>query len=212
MQQRNDYPSEYRSRKSKQKSGYPIEHLENKRQVLKNGARLLALVGALTALFFFGALYDEGLLGFAALSGACGIFLLWSYFVTAIARVRVALYFEAEVPGDWVWSEFLARNCVYLDELATESSRLSSFGFADDMAGETVVWHTPERGLETVEQLLQKLRDRPEIMSESAAIIVDLEKMRARLQQACETGTHFCLIFHYDVVSSPEIEQRQGSF
>ena len=211
MQQRNEYPTEYRS-KRKPKSGYPPEHLDDKRQSLKTIAQLVAFVGAITALFYVGGLYDIGLLALAALSGAVGICLLWSGVVTAVAKPLLALYFEAEVPGDWVWSKVLARNCTNLDALATESSRLSSFGFADDMAGETVVWHYPQRGLETVEQLLQTLRDQPDALKETNAIIADLEKMRARLQQACETDTRFCLILHYDVVNSMEIEQRKGSF
>ena len=212
MKQRYDYPTEYRSRQQKWKNGYPPEHLNDKRQGLKTLAQLLAFVSAITALFAVGGLYDIGLLALAALSSAVGICLLWSGFVTALAKPLLALYFEEKVPGDWVWSKVLARNCVYLDELATESSRLSSFGFADDLAGETVVWHTPERGLETIEQLLQLLRANPARLRENSAIIADLEKMQIRLQQACKTGTRFCLILHYDVINSMEIDQRKGSF
>ncbi len=199
-------------RRRRKRSGYPLEHLNDKRESLKTLAQLFAFVGAITTLFYIGGLYDIGFMALAALSGAVGICLLWSFVVTAFAKPLLALYFENEVSGDWVWSKVLARRCTDLDALASETSRLSSFGFADDMNGETVIWHTPERGIETVEQLLQKLRNEPQLLQESAVIIADLENMRARLHKACETGTRFSLIFHYAVVSGAEIDQRKGHF
>ena len=194
------------------RSGYPTEYLQRTRNDARNTIIVVAIAGVIAALLIYWAIYHEVPLLLASRAGAIWLFIAWIGYCSAAAKPLLALYFEDEVPGDWVWSKALARNCTNLDALATESSTLSSFGFADDMAGETVVWHYPQRGLETVEQLLQTLRDQPDALKETNAIIVDLEKMRQRLQQACESDTRFCLIMHYDVVNSMEIEQRKGHF
>ena len=199
-------------RKHRNRSGYPAEYLCDARRALRNTAMVIAIAGALAALLIYWAICSDVPLSLAARAGAVWLFVAWVGCCSALDKPLLALYFENEVPGESAWSKVLARNCTHLDALASEVSTLSSFGFSDDLSGETVVWHYPQRGLETVAQLLQRLRAEPEILPDSAAICADLEKMRARLQQACETDTRFCLILHCNSVNGQEIEMRRGHF
>lgn len=126
---------------------------------------------------------------------------------------ELALYFEEKVPGRSVFlvEDFLARNCTYLDEMVadTEITPLSAFGFADDFQNETVVWHSPEKGLKTVSELLQRLRKNSKVIEEADAAISDLEKMESRLEDACKSKIRFCFIFHYDAINGMEVDSKE---
>ena len=113
-----------------------------------------------------------------------------------------------------VWSEAVARNCVTLDEICIELGvpTLSSFGFTDDWSGKTMVWHDPQKGLETIEILAKRLRENSGLVAQSPEILADLQRMSARLQVARATRVRFCLILHGDGWNGMEIEQRCGYF
>jgi hypothetical protein len=127
----------------------------------------------------------------------------------------VALYFEKKVPGKSVWSPVLARNCGYLDEICAQlgSAGFSSFGFADDFPkGEQVTWHPPSGGLRVVSLLLAHLREHPNLLEESAEVILDLERMEFRLLEAEQADSSFCFILHDSGINGMEVEQRRGFF
>jgi len=195
--------------------GYPPHYRESVRRWWIGGARVLAVLGALTSALVYFAVCGSVPVRLAAVAG--GIFLYAALVVIAegLSPVSVVLYFEREVPGGWYTdSKAIARNCVTLDEIAARAgvSTLSAFGFADDMAGKPLAWHAPEMGLLTVSRLSEKLSENPGLAPEAKTLLADLEKMRARLWEAREQGTRFCLLLHGNAINSMEVEQRKGQF
>lgn len=179
------------------------------------GYGLFIFIAGLVACFFaYWAIYLNGDIAFAASVGAVFLFLLWVGYGIIVSRVRIALYFENKVTGEAIWSEPLARNCAYLDAIASDAglTPLSAFGFADEYLGEDVVWHDPEQGLKTVSGLRQKLQSNPQILDDSSVVIPDLAAVETRLREACKSATRFCFIFHYDAINGMEVEQRKGYF
>jgi len=194
--------------------GYPPEYLRHWRARWRGAALVILLSAVIAAWFGYRAIFGNGEIQFAGVAVAALFFLLWAQYASLTSRVRIALYFEAKVPGDAVWSEVLARHCTHLDKLAEATGHmpLSAFGFADDFHGENVVWHDPGQGMDTVSVLIQQLRDDQQRIEEASAALADLEKMRDRLRTACGGGTRFCFIFHLDGINGMEIEQRSGCF
>jgi len=196
------------------RSGYPTYYRKRFQHHLFWMIITLLVTSGIAGILAYSAIYMEGNILLA--SGAIALFLLfvcWFCYET-ITPIKMALYFEEPVPGPWVWSEVLARHCVYLDPIVAKTGAypLSFFGFNDDFRNESLVWHAPEKGLETVSKLLQKLRNEPDLVDETETIIADLEKLEIRLRKACENTTQFCFIFHGDGINGMEIEQRRGYF
>ena len=194
-------------------SGYPCAYWKSLRRFLVGFGLFAFVIFALASFFAYNAIYSDAPLAIAAGLGGISLFLLF-VFVSAIrSKPKLALYFEAKVPGDWLWSAPLARNCVFLDELCDSVgvAALSSFGFGDDWSGKKMIWHAPEKGLQTVSALIHQLRARPE-WEEVGAITTDLEKMNCRLQTAENRGVRFCFILHEDGINAMEVEQRCGKF
>ncbi len=119
---------------NKNKGGYPAEYLRHKRRKLIGFATVISIAGGIAGVFGYRAIYLNGDIQFAGIAGAIFLFLLWVGYDVVVSRVRMALYFEEKVLGGWVWSEVLARNYTYLDEMIanTEVTPLTGFGFADD--------------------------------------------------------------------------------
>lgn len=195
--------------------GYPLRYRESVRRWWIGGARVVAVLGAAASALVYLAVCGSMPVRLAAVAGAIFLYALLVVIAEGLSHVSVVLYFEREVPGGWYTdSAAIARNCVYLDEIAARAgvSTLSAFGFADDMGGETVTWHAPELGLLTISRLSEKLRENPGFEPEAGNILADLDKMRARLEEARKQGTRFCLILHGNAINSMEVEQRKGRF
>ncbi len=90
---------------------------------------------------------------------------------------------------------------------------ISSFGFADDLAGEVVVvWHDPGEGLDTVTALLGALEGDPGRVADPSAVAEDLRRIGDGLREAAGQGIRFCfLVRHGDATNAAEWERRQGS-
>ena len=125
-------------------------------------------------------------------------------------------YFERKV-GDietFGRGRALLRQHRALDDLARRLgvAPLSDFGFADDLDGETLVWHDPADGLVTVNALLLALSEGGCDIRQKASIIADLRKVADALGKACEKGIRFCLLYRPgDGTSAQEWEVRKGT-
>lgn len=196
-------------------SGYPARYREDLRRGRADSARVLVLLGGVALGLACLSLHADGVAVLAAISGAVFLYALFVVVASALSEVAIVLYFEREVPGEWFTdSDALARNCGTLDAIAGAAgvSALSTFGFADDLSGETLTWHAPEQGLLTLSRLSEKIRESPDLVREAKTILADLEKMNARLREARNQGTRFCLVLHGHAVNGQEIEMRKGRF
>ncbi len=116
----------------------------------------------------------------------------------------------------------VARDCEKLDRLADRigTRRLSSFGFNDDIRGETLTWHPANVGLESVTDLLEHLGQLPatghsEVTqgSDLADVTADLRRFESALRRAAERDLKFCLVLLADTgTSGQEHDIREGSF
>ena len=141
--------------------------------------------------------------------------------LTDARAVCILPYFKKGVHPDlargdtFVHGKALARNSVYLDALAQQYSLqpLSSFGFADDLHGETPVWHEAHCGLKTVSGLLKVLEEQPYLLEDAHAIMDDLGRIEGSLYQAHEYNTPFCLLLRIgNSASGHEMDVRAGYF
>lgn len=147
---------------------------------------------------------------------AWALFGTWTAVVDALFFGTICPYFEREV-GDidtFARGRHLARWLGELDDLAARLgvTPFSRYGFADDLRGETLVWHDPAEGLAVVESLLAGLdqsdvpeRDRPRLAA-------DLRRVAHALSKARDKGIRFCLMHRPDnVTSGQEWEVRKGT-
>lgn len=120
------------------------------------------------------------------------------------------------VQGDtFLRGQTVARCCTYLDVLAQQNGLkpLSSFGFADDLGQETVIWHDAAQGLATVSGLLSILRQTPFLGQDTQAVVEDLTAWQENLASASQLQVPFCLLLrHGNTASGHEMDVRQGYF
>jgi hypothetical protein len=129
----------------------------------------------------------------------------WMTFVVTVMLLDILFfssvcpYFESPV-GDietFGHGRALARRHCELDALACRHgvAPLSSFGFADDLEGETLVWHDPADGLATVEALLGALSGPGCEIPRREPIVADLKRVADALAKAHAKGIRFCLMY-----------------
>ena len=207
--------------------GYPPRHWDHVRRMRALRASLLraTLATGGVALFLgWGYVRDwpPALLFVPApLAALIFLFFLWQFCVTGDERheVRILPYFQKghvlDSVSTFLDGEALARNCVFLDDLARREGLepLSDFGFADDLAGETPIWHDAGLGLATVVGLRAGLERDPAVLGETSAVIADLAPVEANLREAARQGIPFCfLLRHGSIASGHEMEVRKGFF
>lgn len=127
-------------------------------------------------------------------------------------RARIVPYFESRIGRHDAFRHgaVVARRCASLDELclARGVRPISSFGFADDIRGERVVWYDASEGLLTIRELVAAVH-------EEILLGEDLRAMEQALLRASEEDIRFCFILrngmdHY--ISPMEMDRRVGSF
>lgn len=130
--------------------------------------------------------------------------------------VRILPYFhkgEVRVETDtFVMGHALARYFEILETLAVREGcePLSTFGFADDLNGETLIWHDAARGLKTVATLLSRCEAEIEPL---IGVERDLEHLKSALEDAARKNVSFCLLLrHGNVWGVGEMNIRQGHF
>jgi hypothetical protein len=188
-------------------------------QTTRNIRRGTVIIGLLAALFIGRSVFGNGSL----LPGAIAMAILSLFSIAAAYsmydvrhHVQVIPYFERTV-GDidtFLAGHALARSVTQLDEFARDNQLqpLSSFGFNDDLCGESLNWHLAEEGLKTVNGLLQLLPTRSELLRNHETLADDLEKLRHALERAKDQQIRFCLLLrHGNGTSGQEWSMRQGT-
>lgn len=131
-------------------------------------------------------------------------------------RASVFPYFERNV-GDidtFRKGRTLAERFAEVDSLAVTLSvtPLHTFGFNDDLDGETLEWHDAALGLASVTPLLKHLRQHPNLISDQEGVIEDLERIERALEKAREKRIRFSLLINVgDGYTSQEHLVRKGS-
>jgi hypothetical protein len=200
--------------------GYPARYRRQIPRVLLNAGCaslllvFLPLVGA-AAWFASGA----GLLLKVLFGGLLGSIATWcalAYFrPRSILQVRVLPYFEKHVGKihTFLAGRALACNWERIDDLARELgwNPLSDFGFADDLDGDSVIWHDAAQGYEAV----QAIRQRVELdwVTRDLDLLRDLDTLAHALSRAAEQRIRFSLIVSVGDGTSPmEMTRRAGTF
>lgn len=207
--------------------GYPPRHWDHVRRLRALRAsllRALVVVGGVALFLGWGYVWDRPpvfLFALAPLAALIFLLLLWQVSVTGDERREVCIlpYFQKghvlDSVSTFLDGKALARNCVFLDDLARREGleTLSDFGFADDLAGETPVWHDAGRGLVTVAGLRAALERDPSVLGETSAVLADLAPVEANLREASRQGIPFCfLLRHGSIASGHEMAVRKGFF
>jgi len=152
-----------------------------------------------------------GLIGFA-----CFTVRLFFEMRGKIEDAHVVPYFRQPLGGIDTFTRgyAVAKSCQELDEIAVVSgiTPLSAFGFNDDLNREELVWHAPERGLETIRVLLSRLRASSPGRPDEEQLIEELNAMAEALNKAAELAVPFCLFLRVVTgTCAQEWEVRQGS-
>lgn len=195
-------------------NGYPPAYWQGLRRGIARFLSFFFAVGGVFLWLAFNVVYSNAPIAVASWVGGFFFYLLLVLCISIVSKPKLALYFEVKVPGDWVWSAPLARNCAGLDVLCEQLAieKFSSFGFTDEQSGKAMVWHAPEAGLEITLALIHHLRANLTAIEETSAVLEDLQKMRNRLREAETKRVRFCFILHEGSINAMEIEQRRGSF
>ena len=204
--------------------GYPARFAGERRSTIRGtlgcaGPFFLASwVGFACSVYAFTE--SAGRTGLWGLFGLLGFSIFFSLILVFAFRVAsqtsIVPYFQNEV-GDihtFVRGHAVARSCQVLDDLALQLglTPISAFGFNDDMARETVVWHPPEQGLATFSGLLAALQDRPNAVPRQDRLIKELTAIVDALQKATGQNIPFSLLLRVgDGTSAMEWEQRKGT-
>lgn len=203
----------------KRKLDYPARHWEVVAGTWRNVFRILGVTGTIGLLATVVAVSFDGWLWPAAIVDAvflltaltCGVSLYDVY-----RHVCIIPYFSARV-GEletFLAGKSLARSFQKLERLATEIGvqPLSAYGFADDLCGETLVWHTAADGLVTTRHLQEAVATRSDEFADAAGILDDLQKLEHALKRASEKNIEFCLMLRHGAVTSGlEWDRRQGT-
>ena len=87
-----------------------------------------------------------------------------------------------------------------------------AFGFNDDLAGETLTWHSSADGLATFAGLREALEKRPDQFPNQRSLLQDLSAVEEALQMAANSQIGFCLLLRVGAsTSAQEWELRQGT-
>lgn len=203
-------------------SAYPPAYWDELKRSRRGSLWALAITGVPAALFAVLAIQPSakaGAIFLASCSGAVFAFVVLSAIFGGldVRQARLVPYFREEVEGPFTLThgEALARNCLRLDALAAARgcAPLSSFGFADDLAGERIYWYPAAEGVRTVSALLEEVQAWPEAVDVPSAVIGDLQILRERLEHAVSQEVEFSLLLrHGNTISGHEVDVRKGKF
>lgn len=179
------------------------------------GMLFLAGMMAFFAVFALMGAWHEPSWPWSLVKGGVGLAAAWGswHFLGSIFVCSIAPYFDREIGGlsTFGQGEAIAKHCRRLDDLAAGkgAAPLSAFGYADDLKGETVVWHEPGAGLATVSSLLETLSpDGPD-----RRLVEELAAVRDALRAAESKGAKFSFILRSgDGTNAMEHQLRKGSF
>ncbi len=205
-------------------SGYPDRHWRVVRRSLGWFAGVNAVLGGgaleltLFAIHGRGEGADRTVVAAAMVDAIYALYLwgsLW-HWNDVLRHAQVMPYFQRRVGeiDTFLGGRVLARHVVELDLAARGLglAPLSAFGWADDLEGDTLTWHDPAAGLETVQALLALLKGEQVARSDRDAIVADLEGIAHALSRAGAKGIWFSLLLrHSTATNGREWEARQGT-
>jgi hypothetical protein len=130
--------------------------------------------------------------------------------IRALVFPKIVPYFEKSLAESqpFAGGTALARQNQRLDELALAAgvTPLSSYGFNDDFAGQTVTWHEPALALATIRAIL------PKVSQDESRLRGDLELLTEWLNRAAARRIRFALLLRTThSVADAEKEKRLGS-
>lgn len=201
------------------KSGYPSLHDERFRRVKRYSIVVTGVTGCLFLVGVAGAVLGSIPPLVAAISGA--LFILFGFIgsigsIYATSRyVQIIPYFQRRLGGidTFLAGHTLVRYLNQLDGIAMNQNvqPISSFGFADDLLGEEVVWHDPKIGLQTIGRIQAALNQLDIPNTIKRALLSDLAKWRQALERAVAEQVLFCVLLrHGNSTSAHEWEVRKG--
>ena len=201
-------------------TGLPPQHFEAVRDARRYALNAIGVTGIIFVLLLFGTMFWSVWPVLTALAFA--IFLLFGVigglggFCETFHYVRIMPYFQRSLGeiDTFLVGKALVRSLKQLDAVAVDKGvqPLSSFGFKDDLRGETLVWYAPSEGLQTVEALLNELErlEIPEAIRNG--ILKDLCSWKDALQRASTENVQFCILLrHGNSTSGHEWDVRKGS-
>jgi hypothetical protein len=199
-------------------AGYPTLHYERIRSARRRSVVAFGITGFLCLLGLLGAIFSYVPPLVAAFLAA--IFVLFGL-ISAIASffdnyVQIIPYFQRPLRGI---DTFLAGHTLVLflnqlDRIAEQQNvrTISSFGFADDLQGEQVIWHEPHVGLQTILAIQNAVRQLNVPQATARLLIADLSKWQQALERACAEQVLFSVLLrHGNSTSGHEWDVRQGS-
>ena len=134
--------------------------------------------------------------------------------IYAWRKARVYPYFDKYLQnsGTYLSGQAILRNLLHLDRLAESKGiqSISSFGFPDPLRGGTVVWHQPVDGIAALDGLIQAVRETPDVVDDSAAVICDFEKIRDAFERARSEGIRFSFLMEEMGGTSGLVWDRRG--
>jgi hypothetical protein len=199
-------------------AGYPTQYYEEVARSRRFAAQALALTGTCAGIAGIGALSSEGLTLFASLTAAVFFFTLATAIggiVDTARHVRLMPYYRRRVGNTdtFLHGQALARSFRDLEWLAEQAGvpPLSRFGFADDLAGETVTWHSASELLVSVRGLADAVRTEPESVWDPERVLEDLARWEAAFVRAADQEIELALLIRFgNSTSALEWERRIG--
>lgn len=199
-------------------TGYPAQYHEEVARSRRFAARALLLTGTCAVIAGVGALRSDGLTLFASITAAVFFFTLAGSIGAisdTVRHVRLMPYYRRRVGGTdtFLHGQALARCYRDLEWLAEETgvAPLSHFGFADDLAGETVIWHPATELLVTVRGLAEAIRADPESVCEPESVLQDLARWEAAFIRAADLDIELALLIRFgNSTSGLEWDRRIG--
>jgi hypothetical protein len=130
------------------------------------------------------------------------------------ARPRIVPYFKrplgaaSAAAAAFAGGHGLLRDLTQLDARAISkgASPLSTFGFEDELLGQTAIWHPASDIRRTVEVLCE---GQPAVTEDD--VVQELEALRAALRAAEEEGVEVCLLLRFWEEGGPELARERGA-
>jgi hypothetical protein len=146
-------------------------------------------------------------------------YLLWDISIGYLKdrkTVAIVPVYEKLMPeaGTYLSGHAIARNCLQLDQLAKLQGLkpISAFGFNDPLRGETLVWHDPIDGFQTVAGLIRAVATKRDAVDDPSSVISDLEKIRSALEQARGKGIRFAFLVEIGKTTSARVWRIRQAF
>jgi hypothetical protein len=128
----------------------------------------------------------------------------WEWMFPPAPRI-IAVYQKPVVSKTFLSGYALARNRHHLPEL-------NEFGYPDPLRGETLVWHSPERGVAVMNALLDAIELEPTRVDCPVAVLGELVRLRDGLLAASRSQSAFALLVEQSRVTNALVWEIRGGY